>query len=150
MKKSAEKRTANAILQEARTVEVAGVTYEVAPPTAATLIRISEMVSEMPEIDGTSEDEISEVMLHGKDCKKVGEIIATCILGEPQRRTLSYKREHKTLSRNVLFAFSPSELSSLFSDLIVNRMEVGFFFQLITSLSAANLIKPTKTIASGQ
>ncbi|MEG2281741.1 MAG: hypothetical protein RSB93_00770, partial [Rikenellaceae bacterium] len=85
MKKKIENKVADTILQEPQEVEVGGVKYSVAPPTTATLIRVSELVSEMPHIKMTSKNILYEVLNVAKDCRVIGDIIAVLILGDKNR-----------------------------------------------------------------
>ncbi len=149
-KQTAESRAAQAILQETKTVEVGGKTYEIAPPSIATLIKVSELVSQMPEVDIKTEDFIGEALRVAKDSRIVGEIIATVILGAKRIRDFNAGRfgnkrtELAELAEALLYEKTPKELSELLVDTLVKRMDVGFFFQIGTSLSAVNLTKATK------
>ncbi|MEG2493996.1 MAG: hypothetical protein RSF94_07780 [Rikenellaceae bacterium] len=162
MKKKIENKVADTILQEPQEVEVGGVKYSVAPPTTATLIRVSELVSEMPHIKMTSKNILYEVLNVAKDCRVIGDIIAVLILGDKNRIErkivakynflgMSFCRQAK-LAEELLQNTSPKELNTLAIQLLMN-MEISDFFGLSTSLIEVNLIKPTrgveKTIASG-
>lgn len=145
-----------ALLQEPSVVEVGGQTYDVAPPSMATLIKVSALVSEMPKIDTSNEDFIGEILRVAKDCRVVGEIIATVILGAKRirdfkRGVLSASRsELQKLTEALLYEKTPQELHDLLARLITSKMDVVFFSNIITSLSAVNMSKPTKTTAPGQ
>lgn len=169
MGKKIEKKIADTILQEPQEVEVGGVKYTVAPPTTATLIRISELVSEMPRIKPTSKNILYEVLSLAKDCRVIGDIIAVLILGEKGRIEkrvvakynvfgISFCRrevlvdKQTELAKELLNNMSPKQLNALAIQLLMS-MEISDFFGLSTSLIEVNLIRPTreveKTIAFG-
>ena len=156
-KKTVERQIEQAILQASTTVEVGGKTYEVAPPSIATLIKVSALVSEMPEVNTSSGDFISETLRVAKDCRAVGEIIATIILGakhirDHKRSIIDFgKTELQSLADAILYEKTPKEIEGLLATLIAERMDVVFFSNIITSLSAVNMTRPTKeTTASGR
>ncbi len=150
-KQTAENRVARAILQETKTVEVGGKTYEVAPPSIATLIKVSELVSQMPQVDTSTQDFIGEALRVAKESRVIGDIIATVILGAKRIRDYKAaifggrKSEFAGLSDALLHEKTPKELSELLADILVQRMDIGFFFQIGTSLSAVNLTKTTRS-----
>jgi hypothetical protein len=150
-KQTAERAVAQAIFQETQTVEVGGKTYEVAPPSIATLIKVSDLVSQMPDVNVNTEDFIGETLRVAKDSRIIGDIIATVILGAKRIRDFKVgvfggkKTELSELSEALLYEKSPKELSELLADILVNRMDVGFFFRISTSLSAVRITKPTKS-----
>lgn len=72
---------ADAILQEPIIVTIDGTRYEVAQPTIATLIKASKYISYLPAFDIEATDVLSEVLRNAKDCKIIGKIVATLILG---------------------------------------------------------------------
>lgn len=169
MGKKIEKKIADTILQEPQEVEVGGVKYTVAPPTTATLIRISELVSEMPHVKPTSKNILYEVLSVAKDCRVIGDIIAVLILGEKNRTEkrevakynflgMSFCKRDVVVNRQAELAeellnnMSPKQLNTLAIQLLMS-MEISDFFGLSTSLIEVNLIRPTreveKTIAFG-
>lgn len=144
------------MLQESKTIEVGGRTYEVAPPSLATLVKVSELVSQMPEIDSETERPISEVLRVAKDCRVIADIIAVTILGVKKKHNwfnmfFSKNNKLKELSSALAHDKTPKELSEILTDLLVNNMEAGFFLSTSISLSEVNMTKPTKeTTARGQ
>lgn len=162
MKKRIERKTADAVLQKSYEVEIGGQSYEVAPPSIATLILVSEIVSEMPEMD-MEMNALSWSLKYAKDCKFLGDIIATLMLGakkineerkEPifslfkrlkRKRRLNVREE---LSKRILEELTPEEVAALAGKLL-ERMEIGSFFFTINFLREANILKATTT-ASGQ
>ena len=86
---TAEAKVADAILQEPIVVTIDGTRYEVAQPTIATLIKASKYIS----VEAT--DVLSEVLRNAKDCKIIGKIVATLILGArrlSENRIVSHTR----------------------------------------------------------
>ena len=78
---TAEAKVADAILQEPIVVTIDGTRFEVAQPTIATLIKASKYISYLPAFDIEATDVLSEVLRNAKDCKIIGKIVATLILG---------------------------------------------------------------------
>lgn len=162
-----ESKVADAILErKIGSVEIDGKTYDIAPPTLATLILVSEMVSTLPVVERVPNNQIVNSVLHyAKDYRKLGDICAVLILGA---KNLTQEIE-ETHTRRILGLFNrrykakrvidrKAELSRLITenmrpsvvfDVIVKRlqdMEVGSFFSITTSLSDANILKPTKEV----
>lgn len=84
MNTAIEQQAAATILERPiATVTIAGKPYEVAPPSTATLIMVSSLISELPEIDpNTPDSEILPTILGAaKECGTLGQIAATIILG---------------------------------------------------------------------
>lgn len=164
--KTIEQRVASAVLERATNhIEIDGAIYPIADPSIATLILISEIVSTLPIVDKNipKEDIAYSVLHYAKDFKAIGDISAILILGSknliekreiPQKKILGIiPRKPKVemidrkseLSRIILENVSPSTIL----DVIIRRledMEVGYFFSITTSLSEANILKPTKEV----
>nr|DAI30112.1 MAG TPA: hypothetical protein [Caudoviricetes sp.] len=166
-KTTIESQVASAVLErKVGSIVIDGKTYEIAPPTLATLILISELVSTLPVVERVPNNQIVNSVLHyAKDYRKLGDICAVLILGAKNltqeieethtRRILGlFKRSYTTkrtidrkteLSRLITENMRPSVVF----DVIVKRlqdMEVGSFFSITTSLSEANILKPTKEV----
>lgn len=162
--KNLESKTADCILEISQDcITIAGEKYDIAPPTPATLILISKYVSELPEVDGKTNNIVNEVLGKAKDLSVIGKIAATLILGakrvkECRKVTVRIKPwrvkrmpELDYLADKILDEVSNTDLFRLLSDRL-NNMQIGDFFVLTTSLSAANLLKRTKEVetASGE
>jgi hypothetical protein len=165
-----EKRVAGAILQEpSGKLTINGQTYEVAPPSIATLISVSSLVQELPKTDRDA-GVLSEVLRTAKDSKVIGEIAATLILGAkrirerrmvrvriPAKRKWNWRRlsftdqtqkettELQCLSETILDEVPPKELSELIGKRLID-MQVGDFFALTTSLSEIRMTKSTREV----
>ena len=170
-----EKKVADSILQRSNdTLEIDGNVYPVAQPTPATLILISEQISFMPDMDIDSDNILFEVLAKSKDCKALGTIAATLILGAKrikENRIITAKkpvdvrrfswRKFRFVTVRKEKEFEVNELDHL-SELILDNcttqtirelitkrlknLQIGDFFGLTTSLSEANLLKRTKEV----
>lgn len=174
MEKTIEEKTADAILERpVSSVTVGGHTFQVQPPTPATLILVSALTSRLPPIRRHPDNILAEVLRTAKDSEVLGRIAAALILGAKrikENRTMkrnvpgrrwSWRRfrleprvlvgnEYDCLADLLLEEKSTQELATLTAKLL-GMMEIGDFFLLTTSLSAANQIRATKEVetASG-
>lgn len=161
-----ESRVAATILERTvSTLEIEGVTYNIAPPTIGTLILASEIVSFFPQIDDVDDKQrIFMALFKAKDFKMLADLAAVLILGskrltEEREVTVEkrhifglIKRKHRVkqtvdlraeLAKKILYNVRPSVLF----EVIVKRLrdnEIMTFFAITTSLNAANILKPTK------
>lgn len=173
-KEAVEELVSDAILQKPYSIQIGQNTYKVAPPSIATLILASELISQLPKVELDKSLVTFESLRIAKDCKVLGDIVATLILGAEnittettivQKSLFGLKRKRikvtidnrAVLSEKILKQLSPSKVNALTLK-IINRMEIGDFFGLTASLIEINLLRPTKaveavpkeTIASGQ
>lgn len=167
MARTIEQMVASAILEKATDkIEIEGNVYNIASPSIATLILVSEIISTLPIVERVpKEQKLYSVLHYAKDYRQLGDICAILILGakglteereivEEKRLLGLFKRRiiHKMvidrqaeLSRLILDNLRPSVIY----DCIISRlddMEVGSFFAITTSLSEANILKPTKEV----
>ncbi len=167
MARTIEQVVAAAILEKATTeIEIGDKVYKIADPTTATLILVSELISTLPVVEKVpNEQKVYSVLHYAKDYKLLGDICAILILGAKglteekeiieekrilglfKRRTTRKVRVDKQaeLSQLILDYVRPSVIF----DCIVSRlqdMEIGSFFAITTSLSEANILKPTKEV----
>lgn len=156
MKGKVESRTAETILQQPLEVMVGEETYTVAPPSTATLILVSELVARLPRVSMKPDNYISESLAMAKDCRILGEIVATLMLGAlrlKKSRRRAEKRflwevkrpkdELQELADKLLEEITPKQLHNLAVQLL-SRMEIEDFFSLTASLMDVNLTRPTK------
>lgn len=156
MKRKVESRTAETILQKPLEVMVGEETYTVAPPSTATLILVSELVARLPGVSMKLDNYIVESLAVAKDCRVLGEIVATLILGAlgikecrkwAEKRSLWGVKKGKgvleELAEKLLEELSPKQLHQLAVQLL-SRMEIEDFFSLTASLMDVNLTRPTK------
>ncbi len=167
-KKTLEEKVADTILQKAEELSVGSKKYQVAPPSTATLILVSEAVSRLPHIVSDPEKVVEESLSFAKDCQALGDIAAILILGArhltekvkvQQIREKRYLwglfkrkvvveveevRDRKAeLAKEILETYSPKALNMLVGGLL-NKMEIGDFFGLTTFLIEINLMRQTK------
>lgn len=168
-----EKKVADAILERASdSITIDGNEYPIAPPSPATLILVSELVSTMPIVKKDAENALYEVLSTAKDLSVIGKIVATLMLGakriKEHRKVAIVNTEHSRkwswrklrfvmqnttkeveeldyLSEKILEEVTPATLLKVVINRIGN-MQVMDFFELTTSLSAANLLKRTKEV----
>ena len=155
-----EQRVASAILQQPREIELGGTTYHVAPPTIATIILVSEAISTIPTERLDDEHIVEETLRIAKDCRVIGDILATMILGAKglteeveveERRLFGLIRRTKKkvvdrkaeLSKRLLEELSPSQLNRAIP-MLFKGFELGDFFGTTTFLIGVNVLQPTK------
>lgn len=168
-KENTEKQTAGTLLQKPFEVQVGGVTYEAAPASIATLVLVSELVSQLPEVCMNEDNIFTESLCIAKDCRLLGDIAAVLILGAKglketrevdkicffglwlKRGTIVVDKQ-KELADTLLKEFSPRSLNTLLTTLL-KSMEIEHFFGLTTSLLEINLLRQTRGVTmtvSGQ
>lgn len=163
-----ESRVADTILESnIGTVDIDGTTYEIAPPTVATLILVSKIVSRLPVVERvTGAAVVNAVLHHAKDYDALGELAAVMILGArnlTEKRTVTtytrkwfglrrvkHEREEiidrkSELAERIMQTFSPTQLYQLIVKRL-NELDIASFFVITTSLSEANLLKPTREV----
>ncbi|MCC8112314.1 MAG: hypothetical protein LIO74_12275 [Ruminococcus sp.] len=170
-----EQKVAQCILQRATdTIEIEGNTFEVCPPTPATLILISSLVSQLPEVDDKAENMMYETLRIAKDMSIIGDICTAFILGAKRirenRKIVTEKMEYTThwswrkmrkvktcravreetseakwLADKLLYEVTNETLVRVVAKRL-GMMQMADFFALTTSLSAANHLKRTKEV----
>ena len=154
-KKTMEREVAETILQKKQTITIGRRRYKVAQPTAATLILMSAEVSDLPEgmRIASGEDYFFATLRNAKDCKTVGRILATMMIGASPWLLVQMVRRVRIRirGRKLLARHSPRQLNAANTELL-RGMQVADFFALTAFLSGQNIIKETKagTTASGQ
>lgn len=159
-----ESKVAKTILQKTEKVIIGNETMEVAPPSTATLILVSEETAKLPHIKLDSENIAGEVLYVAKDCRVLGDIVAILILGaknllttktvekkrlfglvtERQEITIDNKAE---LAKKLLEDITPRELHNL-TVLLLKALQISDFFGLTTSLIEINLIRQTREVVN--
>lgn len=144
-----EKKVADAILQREQVITLENKKFKVAPPTAATLIMLSECVCELPTF--TNDNVLSDVLHNAKETKPLGKALAIMILGAKRIkenkhvRVGLFKRETELewLTNHILNNLTITQLATLITERLA-QMQIGDFFALTASLNAANITKPTR------
>lgn len=160
-----EQKTASTILQKPMEVVLGGKTYTVAPPSIATLILASEIVSQLPKVKLNPEKIIEDTLAVAKDFTLLGDLFAVFVLGarkanEKRKRTLwqwlrrlPSQTARAALASELLNNATPRELNTAMEQILF-KLQVGSFFGLTTFLTEINLSRPTKVetaaTASGQ
>lgn len=176
-----ESRVADAILERATDIiTIDERDYPIGPPSAGTLILVSELVADIPDIAEKPENYYHEVLRIARDVHVLGRIVATLILGakriKEQRKVMtSVLVERKIwswrkLRKVCIMITEPAEkleidyLAERLLDEVTNEtllkivakrlgmLQVKDFFELTTFLSVANRLKPTREVetASGE
>ncbi len=161
MKRTIENKVADAILERnVGKIEIDGSVYEIAAPSIATLILVSEIVSQFPIVREDA-DQVTSVLHHAKEFRGLGDLAAVLILGAKnltETRTIRKKFLGLTVHRKHITVDKQAELAKLFLEnirpsvlleVIVKRLidlEVGDFFGITTSLTEVNILKPTKEV----
>ena len=157
-----EEKVKDTILAKEIKVQVGSKTYEVAPPTIATLILASEAVSRIPKFTLDPEKLVQECFCIARHTRFLGEIAAVLILGaqrselrvKPAQRGLfsrlralfSRRRTQKDqLTDEILLNLSPKELFKVISQ-IMSTLELSDFFGLTTFLTEINLLHQTREV----
>lgn len=167
-KRTIERSVADAILERpGEVIEIGGDRYEIAPPTVATLIMVSELIGDMPIVNKGSDNGLVEVLATAQDMTVVGKIVAVLILGAKRvmehrykivskRRLWSWKRfrfeyeeqsteEVEWLGARLLEELSAKQVVEIVSKKLV-MLGISDFFALTTSLSEANLLRKTREV----
>lgn len=147
---SIEKRVADAVLQKKQHITLKGMKFDCEQPTIATLIRISELVAELPT---TEENNPFAILKDIKNCKIIGDIIAVLVCGVKKRKwyDFTHKRRQKKISAFVVDNCTPADLSACLAD-ILRAMQLADFFAFTASLKGLNLLREADktTTVSGQ
>lgn len=155
-------------------VTMAGKKYQIAPPTTATLIMVSGLISELPQIDPDTPDTqvLPAILEAAKDCGTLGQIAATIILGakrikeHPMTTIDTYDVERKwswrhlrrveKITKTTLPAFERDHLAGIILDEMtpaelhefimatLSEANLADFFVLTTSLRTKSLLTRTE------
>lgn len=146
MKKTIEQKVSDVILEKSSKIKIKDREFEVAAPTLATLIRISDLISTLPKVEMDKNDYISESLKIAKDCSVISEIVATMIVGVDTPKARFYQKPIiEELSEFISKKCTLVELKELIVQLIL-MMEIPSFFAFTTSLIEINLIKRTREV----
>lgn len=106
MNKTIEQTVAETILEQPFEVKVGEKSYQVASASTATLILVSEAISQLPHIALDTEKVVEETLSVAKDCRILGDIAAILILGAKNitEKKKSSANQRKTVS---VRAYSP-------------------------------------------
>jgi hypothetical protein len=148
-KKTVERMAADVLLEREVTVTLGGVDYSVPPPTMATLIAASELISGLPAVKLDPKDVLAEVLLVAPDCRDLGKIAAVLVKGVPRDKDLSAREKRRRSKGTARFAdflmrtATPYEMRFGINR-ILNVAGIDDFFGLTTSLTEINLLRRTR------
>lgn len=172
MAETIEQKVAEAVLQKPIEITVGEKKFSIAPPSVATLILVSEAVSKMPHFKLDPSKVVEEALSVAKDCRPLGDILATLILGArhvDERRVVvkPVRKEHRfffglirwesmkmqsvevsskdDLAEELLLTLSPGDLYLLLAQ-ILTKMQIQDFFGLTTFLTEVNLLRQTTKV----
>ena len=138
-----ESRVASAILERnVGNIEIEGVTYEIAPPSIATLIVVSEFIASLPATLILGAKSLTEERVVVQEKRYLFGLIKR----KSKKKIKIDKRAE--LAKAILENVRPTVLFNV----VVQRlqdMEISSFFAITTSLSEANILKPTKEVVKG-
>ena len=160
--KKVEEQVKDTVLGNKIKVQVGSKTYEVAPPTIATLILASEAVSRIPKFTLDSEKLVQECFYIARYTRFLGNIAAILILGaqRSELRTIPSqtglksrlsalfsrrRRQKDALADEILLNLSPKAMFQVISQ-ILSTLELSDFFGLTTFLTEVNLLHQTKKV----
>lgn len=171
-----ESKVVDAILERTTDkITIDNVEYPVGPPTAGTLILISELVADFPEVNEKPQNVYTEVLRIARDASALGRIVATLILGAKrikEERKISVTvaveswrrwswRKFRMVSECKEITEFQSEIDYISARLVdevssntllkivakqLGMMQVADFFELSTFLSGANRLKATREV----
>lgn len=154
-----EQKVSETILQKPFSVKIGEKEYQVAPPTAGTLILVSEIIGQIPNTVIDKENPLGEVFQRAKYIPLVAKAVATMIMGaeailfpKEEKNFFSFlgrKKEKisvEVLANEILHKISVQEMATIFFQLL-QKTQATDFFTLITFLSEANMLKPTKKVS---
>lgn len=95
MNKTIEQTVAETILEQPFEVKVGEKSYQVASASTATLILVSEAISQLPHIALDTEKVVEETLSVAKDCRILGDIAAILILGAKKSQKRKKFRKSK-------------------------------------------------------
>ena len=163
--KEPAKETAAAILETAIPITLAGKEYHAPRATLATLIEVSRLLSNLPNIELFDTDSITEKkiveaskkgLFYARDCEAIATVVATLILGYKKKKsarwrwTPNYELKRTKLALKIANNCTIEELIAQ-SQKLLSGLDAASFFVFIASLSAINLMgEATKTTPSGQ
>ena len=159
-----EVKVTDTILEKAITVQVGSKTYEVAPPTIATLILASEAVSRIPKFTLDPEKLVQECFCIARHTRFLGEIAAILILGAQRselrvkpaqrgvfsrlRALFSRRRTQKEqLTDEILLNLSPKKLFEVITQ-VLTTLEMSDFFGVATCLTESKLLRQTREVGN--
>lgn len=158
-----EKKVAETLLEEKKVIVIEGVTYEVNPPSIATLVLASKYIRDLPNEILDEERLVSDLFRLAHQLPAVGYALSAMILGvkefekEEVVAWYSFKKQKEKQGHILAKKINNAPIKQVFSNFykILEAMNLSDFFQLTTFLIELNMTRPTrevekKTTAFGQ
>lgn len=177
MAKKVEKKVADTLLERTIQVKVGAKVYEAPAPTLGTLVMVSELIADLPEVE--TKKDVAAMFRNIRHGRKIARICAVFILGAKKilgkygmdemplhpsgdpygLHALSFRLRHRpqmravdALANEILLNCSNRDVSEIVAQL-TQASNIDDFFELSTFLKEVSLTKPTKveeTTASGR
>jgi hypothetical protein len=158
-----ERFASETVLQDRLRITIKGKEYEIEAPTVATVIEAGKYISELPEemyrMDENSREQLFEAMSVADKCGCFGRIAAIILLGKQNLYTerskwlgwlFRGKKDNVTpLANRLNETLTPPEMAKLVVELL-GLLNPGFFLSIGIFLKGVNMMKRTKTTASGR
>ena len=144
---TAEERVADTLLQAPAVVALGGRTFRVAPPSVATLVLLSAVVSRLPRFEGDG-----GLPAGATEAARGVAVLLLGAVGYRRRRRWRRATEGERLGRWLLERVPPRELFNAFARLVWG-MQVADFFAFTAFLQEANMLRGKAergTTASGR
>lgn len=158
-----EKHTADVILQRPIKIKIGDKEYDMAQPTLATLVLVSEAVAALPEVSLTEDNIVVDVIREARHLKGIAEVAAIMLLGEKnltatERRCKKYlwglwkSEEEVVVDRKAelaheLMQCNMRDLNAAIG-MMMRCMHTEDFFVIASFLTSINLTKPTRKEAT--
>ena len=146
MSKTLEEKAAEAVLQTKKTVKVGNRTFTVTPPSVRTIIAVSGEISRLPafqQVEGANP--MMQTLAYAPESKRLGKIIALMMLGCRRTPFDFFRAIRRKILAAAILDLNTEQMYELLTELL-NGMEVGFFFGIITSLNEINMLRAKETI----
>lgn len=156
--KTIEQKAGDAILQVPQNILVGTKTYKVASPSVATLIKVSQCISTLPNITLDKAEVVKESLSIAKYCEPFGEALAILILGAKnltEKRTIQKEievEEEKIVYKSYLFGLFKRPLKTIqtTTKVVTETIEVDkkaeLAKELLENFSPSELYNVTATL----
>lgn len=143
-----ESKTSEAILQSPTKIKIGSKEYEVAKPTAATLLMISKYISKLPIVDTNLEgNPIYQAISTASQGDYSHEILSLLIIGAKALNKSPFryfnKIKQRRLSDEIFYNLDHEEIVTHTTKILEN-IKSAFFLTNIIFLNEINLIRKTK------